>query len=315
MVRKIAALFAFVALFSFTPATFAQDEAAPVPQDEARKAKILANLEAQIPQLAQANPTMGDIGPSGVEGLDQGTLMLSGQPRTFLVTADDTKLWLVGGPALDVSRSSEEIAAEAARQQAERVELLARVGEGGPVRGNPDAPAVIVEYSDFQCPFCARGAETVEQLLAKYPDDVRIVFQHFPLDSIHPWARPAAIASVCAAEQNEDAFWTLHDAYFEHQKTLNVGNVIEQSKGYLADSGIDLATWEACATDESSAAYQAAAARVQEDFENGRRLGVSATPGFFADGQYFSGVHPITTFEPYIQRVKAAQAAGAGGSE
>lgn len=312
--RKLAALSVFVMLASIATLAVAQDEGAQAPQDEARKARILANLKHHIPQLAQVDASLGDLEPTGIEGLEQGVLMINGQPRPFLVTQDDKKLWIMVGDAVDVSRSAEEIAAEATRQEAEREQELAQAIAGDPMRGNPEAPVTIVEYSDFQCPFCARGFETMEQVLEKYPQDVKFVFKHFPLDSIHPWARPAAIASECAGEQNPEAFWALHDAYFENQGALNAGNVIAKSKEFLADSGIDLAQWETCSTDSSSEAYKAAAAAVQADLETGQKMGVSGTPGFFVNGEFLNGAQPLTAFEPLIQAAKGEQPGAEGGA-
>jgi protein-disulfide isomerase len=313
MMKKLATLFVFMLLASAATLAVAQDKGTEVPQDEARKARILAYLKYHIPQLDLVQASVGDIEPTEIEGLEQGDLIINGQPRGFLVTSDDKQLWLLVNEAVDVSRSAGEIEAEAAQREAGREAELAQAIAGDPVRGNPDAPVTIVEYSDFQCPYCARGFETMEQVLEKYPQDVKFVFKHFPLDAIHPWARPAAIASVCAAEQSAEAFWTLHDAYFENQKALNAGNVIDKSKEFLAGTSIDFAQWETCSTDSSSEAHQAAAAQVQTDLETGQGLGVSGTPGFFVNGEFLNGAQPLAAFEPLIQAVKAAQAGSEGG--
>lgn len=297
-------------VLALSVASFAAGAPAAAQEEDTRKERILANLEHQIPQLAQVNASIGDIEPTDVEGLEQGTLVINGQPRPFLITTDDTKLWLLAGEAMDVSRDAEEIQAEQARQDSERQETLAQAIEGEPVRGNPDAPVTIIEYSDFQCPYCARGYQTMEEVLEKYPDDVKFVFQHFPLTNIHPWAKPASIAAVCAAEQAPEAFWTLHDAYFENQDALDVDNVVENSKEYLADSGIDLAAWETCAADESSEAYQAAEAKVEADLAQGQELGVSGTPGFFVNGEFLSGAQPISAFEPLIEQATGGSSGG-----
>ena len=312
--RQLTALAVLAVLLSLAavPAV-AQEEAAPA-QDEARHARILANLAFHIPQLAQMNPTIGSIEPTEIEGLEEGTLIIQGQPRPFLISADDSKLWLLASEPLDVSRDVAELEAEQTQREAERQESLAAAIEGDPVRGNPDAPVTIVEYSDFQCPYCERGYQTMEQVLEKYPEDVKFVFQHFPLVQIHPWAKPAAIATECAANQSDEAFWALHDAYFQNQKALTPGNVVEKSKEFLADSGIDLAQWETCASDTSSEAYQAAAAAVDADLAKGQELGVSGTPGFFVNGEFLNGAQPLAAFEPLIEAAKAGGEAGEGGA-
>jgi protein-disulfide isomerase len=303
MKKLVAPLALVLALVTLTGVACAQEEMmdASVDNSDARKAKILANLKDNFKQLAQMNATIGDIETTEFDGLQQGTLNVQGRSQVFLVSADDTKLWLVAGPAIDVSRSAEEIAAAQAKEAEERMAKLAGAAEGEPMRGTADAPVTIVEFSDFQCPYCSRGADTVEQILEKYGDDVQFVFKHFPLDRIHPWARPAAIAAECAANQDKDAFWTLHDAYFANQQQITADNVIDKSREFLADSGLDLDTWAACATDEEDDAHKAAADTVQAELELGQELGVSGTPGFFVNGQFLNGAQPITAFEPIIQ--------------
>ena len=284
---------------------------APAAAQQDRKAQILENLKLNIPQLAEVGPTMGPIGPSGIDGLDEGTFVVQGRPYSFLVTADNKRLWLVQGEAMDVSRGEAEIKLaiaereEEARKAAEaRTAQLAASIEGRPFRGSADAAVTIIEFSDFQCPYCTRGAATVEEILERYPNDVKFVFQHFPL-GFHPWAKPAAIAANCAGLQNPDAFWTLHDAYFKDQKQLTTDNVVAKSEGYLAGSGIDMKTWENCAADTNSAEYKAEAANVDADMALGQALGVTGTPGFFVNGEFLNGAQPIDAFVPLIEAAKA----------
>jgi protein-disulfide isomerase len=290
---------------------------APVPlvaqeDAEARKEQILANLKLQFPQLEKAQLTMGEITTSEFAGLDRGSFTIVGRgDQHFFVTNDNTKLWMIGAQPIDVSKSTEELAAEIAKREAakaaeaaERVQKLNDAIAGEPVRGNPDGTITIVEFSDFQCPYCTRGAATVEQLLEKYPNDVKFVFKHFPL-GFHNWAKPAAIAANCAGDQKADAFWALHDKYFEEQGQINKDNVLAKSKEYLAGAGLDMAKWSTCATDTESAEYKAVAAEVDADMELGKSLGVSGTPGFFVNGTFLNGAQPPAAFEPLIQSAKA----------
>jgi protein-disulfide isomerase len=265
-------------------AAVGQDEAES--DVEARKARILANLLLKFPQLEQGNVSIGDIVPTEFEGLDQGSFTVPGRggAQLFLVSHDNKKFWLTSGEPIDVSLSEDEIKAlvadrEAAklREAEERQTLLADAIAGVPARGNPEAPVTIVKFSEFQCPYCTRGAATVAEILAKYPDDVKYVFKHFPL-GFHNWAKPAAIASQCAAGQSADAFWTLHDKYFEDQRTLTAANIMEKTKEYLADAGIDMAQWSTCAEDTESEEYKAATAVVDADQALGTRLGPSRSP-------------------------------------
>ncbi len=304
--RKLFTTFLLISALCLGLTAIAQ-EADP---DADRKARILANLQAKFPQLAQANVVMGDIEPSGYGSLEMGSFSVSarGQSQTqkFLVTPDDTALFMVTDP-IDVSLSSEQLAemaaekkAEEAKQAAARAEEIEELIDGLPIRGNPDAPVTIVEWSDFQCPYCARGADTVEQILEKYPNDVKFVFQHFPLN-FHPWAKPAAIAADCAGKQDPEAFWKLHDKYFEDQKALNPGNVLAKSKEYLAESEIDMEKWSACAEDKDGEEYKAMAAAVDAAMKAGQKFGVSGTPGFFVNGHFLNGAQPLSAFVPLIE--------------
>jgi len=312
MRKLVAPLALFLALMPLAGIACAQDQMmdSSVDNSDARKEKILANLQNAFPQLAQMQATLGDIETTEFDGLQQGTLNVQGREQVFLVSADDSKLYLVAGPPIDVSKSAEEINAAKAKEAEERQAKLAGATEGKPFRGPADAPVTIVEFSDFQCPFCSRGAATVHEILEKYDGQVRFVFKHFPLDRIHPWARPAAISVECATAQSKDAFWTLHDAYFANQQEINPDNLIEKSKEYLADSGLDMAAWETCAADAESDAHKAAEATVQAELDLGTELGVSGTPGFFVNGQFLNGAQPITAFEPIIKAATGGEMDG-----
>ena len=288
-------------------------EQAPGSSQDRRGAQILTNLKLKLPQLADANPVMGPIEPSGVRGLDEGSFRVGAQTYPFLVTADNTKLYLVRADPIDVSLGEEDVARELARLEEEKARKAAELRDkledaiaGLPARGNPEGAITIVEFSDFQCPYCARGANTVEQILDKYGADVKFVFKHFPL-SFHPWAKPAAIAANCAGKQSNDAFWLLHDKFFENQRSLTVGNVVSNSKNYLEGSEIDLGLWEECAGDPDSEAYIAEANAVDADMALGQEMGVSGTPGFFVNGVFLNGAQPLAAFEPLIEKARAGE--------
>ncbi len=307
--RKLLTLLVLTALtLTFGQAVLGQDG------DDARKAKILTNLKHKFSQLAQANVVMGDIKVGAYGSLDEGSFTMSGQRgsqvQKFLVSNDDKALFMISDP-IDVSMSAEEIevatakaAAEAATAAAERNVELAKLVEGQPFKGKADAPVTIIEFSVFQCPYCSKAANTVEEILKKYPDDVKFVFQHFPL-GFHPWAKPAAIAAECAAAQDGGAFWSLHDNYFANQKALNPDNVIAKSKEYLASAEIDMTKWTDCAENTESAEHKAASAAVDAAMATGQKHGVSGTPGFFVNGTFLNGAQPIAAFEPLIAAAKS----------
>ena len=171
------------------------------------------------------------------------------------------------------------------------------VGAGDPTRGPSSAPVTVVEYSDFQCPFCQRVAPTIEQIRAKYGDKVRIVWKDFPLTQIHPEAFGAAMAGNCAREQGK--FWEFHDRLFPNQQALQP----EFLKRYAADAGLNVDTFGACL--DSSKHRQ----KVQDAIAEGTRLGVSSTPTVFINGRVISGAHPFEVFAQVIDE----ELARAGG--
>lgn len=164
-----------------------------------------------------------------------------------------------------------------------------QVAAVGPAVGPADAPVTIVEFSDFQCPFCARAGPTVKQVLARYPEQVRLVYRHYPLDSIHPRARPAAVASACAAEQGK--FWEYHDLLFANPKKL----AAEDLTGYAEQVGADAAAFGQC-LDEGRFD-----ADVDRDVADAREAGVTGTPTFFINGRVLGGAQPLDEFVRVIE--------------
>ena len=158
-----------------------------------------------------------------------------------------------------------------------RVEIAT---EGHPAKGPADAPVTIVEFSDFQCPFCKQVVPTLAQITQKYGDQVRLVFRQFPLSSIHPFAEKAAEAALCANEQGK--FWEMHDAMFGDQSKLEV-SALKVTAGNL---GVDKAKFDECL---DSGRF---AQRIKDDETAGSLVGVSGTPAIFINGRSFSGAQP-----------------------
>jgi protein-disulfide isomerase len=157
-----------------------------------------------------------------------------------------------------------------------------------PIRGHAAAPVTVVEFSDFHCPFCKRVNETLLDLLAKYPNQVRVVYKDLPIDSLHPNARRAHEAARCARDQNK--FWEFHDKLFE-------GNP-DASDGYLrslaADTGLDTRAFDLCL---ETGRHKSG---VESDIEQGRQLGIDGTPMFYINGRALSGAQPIEAFTAII---------------
>jgi len=156
-----------------------------------------------------------------------------------------------------------------------------------PVRGPADAPVEIVEFSDFQCPFCQRVGPAVTQVLNTYGNRVRLVYREYPLPN-HPNARPAAEAGMCANEQGK--FWPYHDRLFANQQRLGVNDL----KQHAVDLGLDAARFNACMDSHKNVPL------IEADISAGNESGVNGTPAFFINGRMLSGAQPFEAFKRII---------------
>jgi protein-disulfide isomerase len=162
------------------------------------------------------------------------------------------------------------------------------VESGNPATGNASAPVTIVEFSDFQCPFCRQASPTLKRVLQTYGDKVRIVWKDFPLTQIHPEAFKAAEAGHCANEQGR--FWEYHDRLFASQDALQPAAL----KGYAIDLKLDAVAFATCL---DSSKY---AERVRDGVAEGTRLGVDSTPTIYINGRVLAGAYPYETFVSII---------------
>jgi protein-disulfide isomerase len=164
----------------------------------------------------------------------------------------------------------------------------------GPAKGATSAPILMIEFSDFQCPFCLRAHATVDQVLKTYGDKIRFVYRHYPLPN-HPNAKPAAEASACAAEQGK--FWPYHDRLFEQQSKLSDSDL----KQHAAELGLDTAKFNACVDSHKFKSL------VEADARDGEEAGVNGTPAFFINGRMLSGAQPFESFKRIIDEELAAK--------
>jgi protein-disulfide isomerase len=166
-----------------------------------------------------------------------------------------------------------------------RIEVVA--GDD-PARGPATAPITVVEFSDFQCPYCARVGPALKRVEDTYGDKVRIVYKDFPLLQIHPNAAKAAEAGSCAADQGK--FWALHDKLFENQNKLAVPDLKQHAK----DAGLDTAAFDQCLDSGTKTAEW------NEDLKDGERYGVTGTPAFFVNGRLLGGAASFEKFAEVI---------------
>jgi protein-disulfide isomerase len=175
--------------------------------------------------------------------------------------------------------------------QREKIAAVAR-----PTRGGANAPVEIIEFSDFQCPYCGQSYPVVKRVLSEYGDRVRLVYRQFPLP-IHPNAREAAEAAACAGEQGQ--FWPYHDRLFENQSKLADPDL----RKHAATLGLDAGKFNACL---DARKYQK---DIDEDIVAGQAAGVGGTPGFFINGRPLDGAQPFEAFKSVIDEELESAAA------
>ncbi len=171
--------------------------------------------------------------------------------------------------------------------EGERVAVVLEPGDA--IDGAAEPLVTIVEYSDFQCPYCGQFAQTLHELVTTYPEDVRVVFRQFPLP-MHPDAELGARAALAAGDQGR--FWAMHDRLFEHRSNMKREDV----EAHASSIGLDMAKFKAALDDP------ALAERVAAHKRGGMALGVRGTPSWFANGRYVSGALKPEALAELIER-------------
>ena len=167
------------------------------------------------------------------------------------------------------------------------------------VLGPGEAPVTVLEYGDYECPFCRGAARDLHRMLDLYPGSIRFVFRNFPIPQLHPHAEQAAEAAEAAASQ--DRFWEMYDLLLRPSAGLDQDSLL----GYARDLGLDLARF---GQEVTGAAH---AAKIEQDVREGFRNGVNATPKFFVDGRRIDGKFPLEGLEDAIRASIRAASPGA----
>jgi protein-disulfide isomerase len=157
------------------------------------------------------------------------------------------------------------------------------------IQGPASAPVTIVEYGDFECPFCRQAHQMLQQLHNRAGDRFRLIFRHFPISQLHPHAQRAAEAAEAAAGQGQ--FWSMHDTLYEHQERLDEDSLYR----YAKTLGLDMPRFR------SQMQEGGLRGRVREDFSSGLRSGVNGTPTFFINGLRHDGGKDLQTFLGLIE--------------
>jgi protein-disulfide isomerase len=165
------------------------------------------------------------------------------------------------------------------------------------VLGSPDAPVTVLEYGDYQCPYCRGAARDVHEMLGRYPGTVRFVFRNFPIPQLHPQAEQAAEAAEAAEAQGK--FWEMYELLLQPASNLDLGSLL----GYAERLGLDVDWFR---TDVTGKAH---AAKIERDVREGLQDGVNATPKFYVNGQRIDGKLPLEGVEDAIRAAVRAVSA------
>jgi len=259
---------------------------------EAKPKSALDKLafEAYVRHLLLLTPevkvTISEPKPSEVPGFKEvmvrGEVGPAREEWLFYVSADGQKI--VQGTVYDIAKNP-------FQKDLERLKTT-----GSPSIGTPGAPVVMVIFSDFQCGYCKQEAQSIRgELLKTFPTQVRAYFKDMPLDQIHPWARPAAVAGRCVFRQKPALFWDYHDYVFEKQGEITEQNLASKLAEFIQSKGLDAVQFEACQKSP------AAGGEIERSIQEARELGVKSTPTVFLNGRKIPGYVPWENLKQIIQ--------------
>jgi len=225
----------------------------------------------QIP--GEVGIVLGEAKASEVSGFDVIAVGLKVGPRT-----QDEKLYLSKDGQHYILGGFKDLKVLPSQERVKKMDLRT-----SPMRGKADAPVTVVEYTDFQCPFCERGYKIMkDQILKEYEGKVRWVYKSMPL-SFHDWAEPAAMAAECVKAQSPDQFWKMHDMIFDRQGDISSAEVDAKMGEFVKKIGADEKAFAACYDGKKTLEI------VRRDTDEAGSMGISGTPAFVINGKLISG--------------------------
>ena len=263
------------------------------------KQRGLADAEAMMAKISEENATVSDAEVSAF--YEENKKRFRGKPLDQVKEAVSaqlvkTKQREAMNNLVEQLRNQADV--DVALEPPELPRLEVSVGDNPP-KGPEAAPITIVEFADYECPYCTRGYETMKQVMEKYDGQVKWYFRDFPL-SFHRNAVGYSVGANCAGEQGK--YWEMHDAILEDQKGLAAKGGVE---GLAKEFGLDVAAFTECIN------HADASKRVMSDMTAGQAVGVTGTPAYFINGVMISGAQPLENFATIIDR--ELEAAGQGG--
>jgi protein-disulfide isomerase len=236
---------------------------------ETRVEKYLRNLYAWGPEY---EVKVGTIKPSPIPDLLEVPVSVSmaGQGDTAVVYVNKNGTFLIRGELADMS--ADPFAGIRSKLHP----------ENSPSMGPENAKVTLIEFADFECPSCRQLDRILRDYMPNHPE-IRLVFKHFPLTEIHPWAMTAAIASQCTYEQNPAAFWKMHDAIFDAQDAISTANVKEKMEDLANKQALNLDSFKTCMSNPEIAQ------QVEQTKGQGRSVNITGTPTTFVNGRTVMG--------------------------
>ncbi len=205
---------------------------------------------------------------SKVKGFKKGELMVGNRPLGLLVSEDGR--FIIAGDVLDTT-------VDPLKSVLSKIDL-----RDVPYRGAKNAKVTVVEYSDFQCPYCRRASQMLPKLLDEYEGKVKLVYKQLPLP-MHKWARLASASALCVYEQSNDKFWKFHDMVFANQRQINEQNARDKFTQFAKDIGVDMTKFNSCIDSPQ------VKDRIEKEMKEAQSLGVNSTPSFFVNGMLVRG--------------------------
>jgi protein-disulfide isomerase len=247
---------------------------------ETRVEKYLRNLYSWGPSY---EVKVGPTKPSPIPDLLEVpvTVSMAGQGDTAIVYVTKNGTFILRGELADMSIDP-------------FADIRSKLHPGNsPFMGPENAQVTLIEFADFECPTCRQLDRILRDFLPSHPE-IRLVFKHFPLTEIHPWAMTAAIASQCTYQQNPASFWKIHDAIFDAQDVINPSNVWDKMTDLAAKLGLNMDAFQACMSNPETTH------QVEQSIREGRALNITGTPTTFVNGRRLVGADQ-SLLEQFIQ--------------
>jgi protein-disulfide isomerase len=278
-VKKILQLSALAISLLAVDLVSAQQAATPPAKSAAAATPTQKNVEAFLRHYFALGPevqiTVGEPKEVGTSGLLETPIEVKtpeGAENVKMYLSKDGR-YLIRGEMSDIT--SDPLAETSAKIQT----------AGAAVLGDPSAPIILVEFSDFECPVCRSFHDVLRGLLPNYPQ-VKVIFKDYPIESLHPWARTAALAGRCAYQQDPKAFWKMYDQIYDNQDIISAANAWDKMLDFAGKSGLNQDVLKACMSSPQ------AAAEIDASLANGNLLEVRSTPTVFVNGRRVVGADP-----------------------